>query len=465
MRLIQYYFSQPKSDIMTEEIKLKQPKGLWLLSFTAIWERFSYYGMRAILVLYIANDALNPANRKAHLGGLGLSENSAGWIYSTFTMLCYMLPLLGGVVADRYIGKRRSVLVGGFLIMFGHFILAADINFITFLTGLGLLAFGNGFFKPSAPAMIGDLYEQGDPRRDSGFTLYYTLFNGGAFFAPLICGFFGETYAYRFGFLTAGIAMLMGFIVYMIFAPKYLGEIGKLKIIPESEKNVVKVKTPLTNEEKDRISVILVLLFFVTFFWAGFEQAGSTFTLYTDKYISKTIGSWEMPTSWFQAINPVFIVILGPLFSMIWVALAKRKKNPSSPVKMGIGMLALAIGFLFMIGAVIQRGGDSTDITVKASLIWIIATYFFHTIGELCLSPIGLSMVSKLAPLKLASLFMGIWFLSSAIANYSSGLMIIFANSFGYMALFVMFAILVGILGVIVFFISRKLVTMMHGRE
>jgi POT family proton-dependent oligopeptide transporter len=445
-------------------VKLKQPKGLWLLSFTSIWERFSYYGMRAILVLYVANAAFDSHNPKAHLGGLGLSENNAGWIYSSFTSMCYLLPLLGGFFADRYFGKRRSVLIGGFLIMIGHFTLAADLGFFPFIAGLTVLAFGNGFFKPSAPSMIGDLYEQGDKRRDSGFTIYYTLFNGGAFFAPLICGFFGETYAYRYGFLTAGFAMMFGLIVYMIFAKKYLGDIG-MRPIHAVNKEAKVVKAPLTKEEKDRISVIFVLLFFVTFFWSGFEQAGSTFTLYTDKYLSKTIGGWEMPTSWLQAVNPVFIVILGPLFSMLWVWLAKKKKNPPTPIKMGIGMVALAVGFLFMIGAVLQRGGNVQDTAVKASIFWMIATYFFHTIGELCLSPIGLSMVTKLAPLRLASMFMGIWFLGSAAANYTSGLMIIFANAYGYFALFTMFAILVGVLSIVVFLASNKLLTLMHGRD
>lgn len=444
--------------------KLKQPKGLWLLSFTSIWERFSYYGMRAILVLYVANQALDHANHKAHLGGLGLSENNAGWIYSSFTSLCYLLPLLGGFFADRYFGKRRSVLIGGFLIMIGHFTLAADLGFFPFIAGLTVLAFGNGFFKPSAPSMIGDLYTPGDKRRDSGFTIYYTLFNGGAFFAPLICGYFGETYAYRYGFLTAGFAMMLGLIVYMIYAERFLGDIGKRPIHKVNREAKVE-KTPLTKEEKDRISVILVLLFFVTFFWSGFEQAGSTFTLYTDKYLDKSIGGWEMPTSWLQAVNPIFIVILGPLFSMLWVALAKRKKNPPTPIKMGIGMLSLSVGFLFMIGAAMRRGGDNLDITVKASILWMIATYFFHTIGELCLSPIGLSMVTKLAPIKLASLFMGIWFLGSAAANYTSGLMIIFANSYGYLALFTMFAILVAVLSIVVFFASKKLLVLMHGAD
>lgn len=445
-----------------QEVKLKQPKGLWLLSFTAIWERFSYYGMRAFLILYIINDAT--AGKKSHLGGLGLDKSEAGFIYGTFTSMCYLLPLLGGFLSDTFFGKRKSVVIGGFLIMFGHFTLAFDYNFTSFIIGLTLLAFGNGFFKPSAPSMIGDLYQPGDKRRDSGFTLYYMLFNGGAFFAPLICGYFGETYGYRYGFMIAGFAMMMGLIVYMIAAQRFLGEIGKHPIRKQKTKEHIKNK-PLTKYEWDRIIVIIVLLFFVTFFWTGFEQAGTTLNLYTDNFIDKTIFGWEMPTSWFQAINPVFIVILGSAFAAMWVALAKRKWNPSTPVKMGLGMIALGIGFLFMVGAILQRGGNVQDVAIKASLWWIIATYLFHTIGELCLSPIGLSMVTKLAPAKYSSLFMGIWFTSSAIANFLSGVFVSFVEKLGPMNVFAGIAIFIGILGFVVIIISQWLVKMMHGAD
>jgi proton-dependent oligopeptide transporter, POT family len=444
--------------------KLSQPKGLWLLSFTSIWERFSYYGMRAFLILYMANDILNPANKKSHLGGLSLEKADAGFIYGAFTSMCYLLPMLGGFLADKFFGKRKAVVIGGFLIMFGHFTLAADYNFTSFIVGLVLLAFGNGFFKPSAPSMIGDLYQPGDKRRDSGFTLYYMLFNGGAFFAPLICGYFGETYGFRYGFMIAGFAMMLGLIIYMIAAERFLGEIGKYPV-HKQKANKDMDKRPLTKIEKDRIWVIVILLLFVTFFWTGFEQAGTTLNLYTDNFVDKTIFGWEMPTSWFQAINPIFIVILGAAFAGLWVALAKRKRNPSTPVKMGLGMIALGIGFIFMVGAVMQRGGDVKDIAIKASLFWIVLTYLFHTVGELCLSPIGLSMVTKLAPARYSSLFMGVWFLSSAIANFLSGAFVSFTESLGPMNIFAGIAIFIGILGLVVICISKWLVKMMHGAD
>ena len=447
----------------TKDVSMKQPPGLYLISFTSIWERFSYYGMRAFLILYMANQVI-ANNPKAHLGGLGFTESNAGKIYGIFTAMCYMLPLFGGYLADRFIGKRRSVFIGGLLIMLGHFTLATDAGQSVFFVGLTLLAIGNGFFKPTAASMIGDLYEPGDKRRDSAFTIYYMLFNGGAFLAPIICGFFGETYGYKYGFLTAGFGMLLGLIVYVLGANKALGTIGTVPIHKANKTNNVE-KKPLTKEEKDRISVILVLLFFVTFFWAGFEQAGSTLTLYTDKFIDKTIWGWEIPTSWLQAVNPIFIVILGPLFSALWVGLAKKGKNPSTPIKMGLGMIALAVGFIFMIGAVMQRGGNVQDIHIKASILWLLGTYFLHTIGELMLSPIGLSMVTKLAPVRLASMFMGVWYLSSTIANFVSGLAVGFVEQFGAMTIFSGIAVFVGICGLTVLFLSRWLLNRMHGAD
>jgi len=346
--------------------KLKQPPGLYLISFTAIWERFSYYGMRAILILYMANHMLNE-NPKAHLGGLGLTEKNAGLIYGIFTGFCYFLPLIGGFLADRYLGKRRSVTIGGLFIMFGHFTLASSPHLIVFSVGLTLLAIGNGFFKPNASSMIGDLYGEGDQRRDSAFTIFYLLFNGGAFLAPIICGFLGENYGYRYGFLAAGIGMGLGLIAYLWGAQRYLGDIGKFPAQQKDANGEKPEKKPLTKKELDRISVIMVLLFFVTFFWAGFEQAGSSLNLYTEKFIDKVVLGWEIPTSWFQAVNPVFILLLGPLFSGLWIYLSKKKKNPSTPIKMGLGMIFLGIGFLFMVGAVLQRGDAGADPAGKIS--------------------------------------------------------------------------------------------------
>ncbi len=442
--------------------KLKQPAGLYLISFTAIWERFSYYGMRAILILYLVN-RITADNAKANLGGMGFSDGLAGKIYGIFTGLCYLLPLIGGFVADRYIGKRRSVLVGGILIMFGHFTLASSQALAPFIIGLTLLAIGNGFFKPNASSMIGDLYAPGDKRRDSAFTIFYMLFNGGAFLAPIICGFFGENYGYRYGFLAAGFGMLLGLIAYLLGAQRYLGDIGKVPGRKAQDQAALE-KKPLTKEEVDRISVILVLLFFVTFFWAGFEQAGSTLNLYTERFINRVFLGWEIPTSWFQSVNPVFILLLGPFFSAMWIRLANKGKNPSTPIKMGLGMIALGLGFFFMVGAVLQRGANA-DPTVKASLLWLLATYFFHTIGELLLSPIGLSMVTKLAPIRMASLFMGVWFLSSFVANLLAGLTVEFVEKLGPLTVFMIIAVFVGALGFVVLFISRWLLGRMHGAD
>jgi POT family proton-dependent oligopeptide transporter len=444
---------------MEQEVKLKHPKGLYLISFVAIWERFSYYGMRAFLILYMANDILK--GKDSHLGGLGIDPGTAGIIYGVFTGMCYFLSLPGGRVADRYLGKRKSILIGGFLIMIGLFTLALDDGKGLFFSGLAILALGNGFFKPSASSMVGDLYEQGDKRKDSAYTIFYTLFNGGAFLAPIITGLLNEK-AYKYGFMTAGFGMMLGLVVYIFGAQKYLGDIGKHAIHKQNIANQVE-KVALTKQEKQRIGVIMIVICFVTFFWMGFEQAGGTFNLYAKNYIDRSVFGWVVPTEWFQSINPLLILILGFPVSGLWIYLAKKNKNPSIPVKMGMGMIVLAIGFIFMICAVMQRGGENTDITVKASLIWLVMTYLFHTFGELCVSPIGLSMVSKLAPTRMATLFMGMWFFSIFLANFLAGFMVQFVEKFGTMTIFISIASFVALLGLIILMIRKKLVSMMHG--
>ncbi len=445
--------------------KSKQTPAFYIISFTSMWERFSYYGMRAFLILYMVNDVM--LGEKGHLGGLGFSDGYAGIVYGVFNGMCYLLPLLGGYLSDRFLGERRSVLIGGILIMIGHFTLATDAGVFPFYLGLTILAVGNGFFKPTTVTMIGDLYEQGDKRRDSAFTIYYMIFNGGAILAPILCGYFGETYGYKFGFLTAGIGMFIGLVIYILSGKKYLGDIGKvakhrLALQHSGDK---REKIPLTKEENDRIAVIFVLLFFVTFFWAAFEQAGSTMNLYTDKYINKVVAGWVIPTSWFQSVNPIYVVVLAPLFSMFWLWLAKIKRNPSTPLKMAIGMVILGSGFLFMVGAVLQRGGDIADDTIKASLWWLMGAYLFTTIGELFVSPIGLSMITKLAPTRMASLFMGVWFLSSFLAHLIGGLMVQFMDQLGAMNLFLSITIFIVALGLVVFVLARKLLSWMHGRD
>jgi len=441
-----------------QNIKAKQPPALYLLALTASWERFSYYGMRAFLIFYMASAATG------HMGGMGWSDGLSGRVYGVFTGLCYLFPLIGGFIADRLIGERKSVMIGGILIMAGHFTCAIDNSLLPFISGLTLLVIGNGFFKPTVITLVGDLYEQGDKRRDSAFTIYYMLFNAAVCLAPVLCGFFSSEYGYRYGFITAGVGMLLGLIIYMVTAEKYLGDMGK---IPKHKqhKEIQKEKLPLTKVELNRISVILVLLFFVTFFWAGYEQAGSTFNLYTERYINRVVLGWEIPATWLQSVNPVFIVLLSPVFAWLWIALQRKGKNPSTPVKMGLAFVFLGLGFLFMFGAVMERGGETADIAVKASLFWLLATYLFHTIGELCISPIGLSMVTKLAPLKLASVFMGVWFLSNFLANTISGFMVGYVSSLGAGKIFGFIAVLMIFLGFIIFIISRWILKRMHGRD
>lgn len=451
----------------------KHPPGLYLLFFTEMWERFSYYGMRGILTLYLSKTALE--------GGLGFARADASVIYGWFTGLVYLTPIIGGYIADKYIGQRRAILIGGVTMMLGQFSLASTPQLGTWATwlGLGLLIVGNGFFKPNISTIVGSLYPQGDPRRDSAFTIFYMGINLGAFLAPLVCGYFAEDlfavkkvvdgktvierYAFEYGFLAAGVGMLIGQIVFNSMAQRFLGDIGKsvkkMSVEEQAEHNKL-----LTPEERDRMAVILVIMTFTVFFWTGFEQAGSSLTLYTDSYINRQVGSFTIPTSWFQSVNPLFIVALGPIFASLWLNLAKRGKDLSIPIKMSLGMILLGVGFFFMVGAVLERGGNVEDTTIKAGLHWLVLTYLFHTIGELCLSPIGLSMVTRLAPVKLASMLMGVWFLSPFLAQIVGGYIASYVERLGALEIFAAiggFAILAGL---VLFALARKLVVMMHGR-
>jgi len=439
---------------MSKEISQKHPPALYLLSATAAGERFSYYGMRALLMLYMISKMTD------HMAGMNFSDKTSGLVYGLFNGLCYLFPFFGGLVADRLIGERRSVTYGGILIGIGLLILSINNTLLPFVTGLTFIAVGSGFFKPTVIAMIGELYEQGDPRRDSAFTLYYQLFNGAVFTAPLICGAVAVYYGYRTGFVVAAVAVVLSMICYWIMAPRILGTVGKEPKAKQRIKNNVEV-LPLTKEEKDRISVILVLLFFVTFFWAGYEQAGSSLTVFTEKFINRSVFGFEIPTPWFQSLNPFLVLILGFPFSYLWIKLSKIDKNPSTPVKMGFGMVLLGIGFLFMLGAVAQLNAGAT----KASMLWLLIAYLFHTMGELMLSPIGLSMVTKLAPAHMVSMFMGVWFLSTFMAHLIGGVIASYIDQLGAGLVFGGVAGFIILLGFIVFIISRKLLGLMHGRD
>jgi POT family proton-dependent oligopeptide transporter len=448
------------------QVQKGHPKGLYLLFFTEMWERFSYYGMRGILILYLTKTLLE--------GGLAIDAQHASLIYGYFTGFVYFTPLIGGWLADRFLGQRTAITIGGLTMMVGQFVLFAINTHAGMYLGLFLLILGNGFFKPNISTLVGRLYPDGDARRDSAFSIFYMGINLGALLAPLVVGLFSDklfavkdatgtivTYGYKYGFLISGIGMLLGQLIFNTLSKKYLGDIGlspaKLKN-NATEEVVVK---PVTKEDKQKMTVIFILTAFVIFFWAGFEQAGSSLSLYTDKFIDRTVGGFEIPTSFFQSVNPLFIVLLAPLFSIFWTS--NLGKKLSTPVKMGLGMIFLGVGFFFMLGAVAQRGGDIQDVTVKASLMWLIMTYLIHTIGELCLSPVGLSVVTKLAHPKFASLMMGVWMLSTFIANIVGGYLASYVESLGANLVFTYISGFVIVLGIILILLSKPISKMMHG--
>ena len=435
------------------------PKGLFLLFSTELWERFSYYGMRALLVLYLT--------AQTTAGGLGWTQADALKLYGIYTGLVYITPLIGGWLADTFLGQRRAIVIGAVMMALGQFTLALPHAMFSgfvdqvFYVGLALLIAGNGMFKPNISTMVGDLYEQGDHRRDGAFTIFYMGINLGALLAGFVAGAAAAKWGWQAGFVAAGIGMLISLLIQALLSQRYLGDIGR---VPAAQRAAAQrsaaQKAPLTKQEVDRIKVILVMGLFTIIFWAGFEQAGGLMNLYTQNYTDRMLGGFEVPTAWFQSLNPFFIITLAPLVAAIWVKLGKRE--PSSPVKFAMGLLFLAVGFLFMIGAVLQQGGDET---VKTSMFWLVGAFLFHTLGELCLSPIGLSMVTKLAPLRLASLMMGAWFGFVALANYAAGMIGSYVGESGAMSIFGGIAITAVASAAILLVFANKLIYWMHGAE
>jgi proton-dependent oligopeptide transporter, POT family len=423
---------------------LGHPKGLFLLFVTEMWERFSYYGMRALLVLYAAaaTHAMNP--------GLGWAEPQALKLYAWYTGFVYLTPLFGGWLADNFLGQRKSVVLGGLVMAAGQFLLAAPLDVMgtsgafslpalgiafpetpsSFYAGLLLLVAGNGFFKPNISTMVGDLYPQGDARRDGAFIIFYMGINTGAFLAPLVCSTLGEdpAYGWRVGFLAAGIGMMLSVVIQLAFAQRYIGDVGREPAARRSLRLSGGAKQPLTPIERDRLRVIFVIFTFVVIFWATFEQAGGLMNLFAEKYARREVGSFLVPTGWFQSLNPLFIVLLGIPFSMLWSRLGQSGRNPPTPVKMYLGLAQVALGFVSLVIAVFEMQHTAD---VKSSMIWLVLAYFFHTTGELCISPVGLSMVTKLAPLRLGSLMMGVWFLVNFVGNTLAGYIGAFTEHMG----------------------------------
>jgi proton-dependent oligopeptide transporter, POT family len=452
---------------------LGHPRGLALLFLVEMWERFSYYGMRAILGLYLVSpmSALMADGKPNTNPGRGWSEGDASNLAGWYTGLAYLLPIMGGLIADRLIGTHRSMVVGGLLIALGHIVLAvsglgdmghSDFGMTVFVGGLALIIIGTGHFKPSVSVMVGQLYKPGDPRRDGAFSIFYMGINLGAFICPYVCGTLGEKVGWHWGFGSAAVGMLAGLGIYLLFREKYLSGIGlpshgtgskaplfffngvaiAALVAAAFHFGILKqIDTILSNrfvygalaacglawmiyfvvrqkhEDRGPVASIFVFMLFNVLFWAGFEQASTSINFFTEAKTDRMVGSFEVPTSWFQSINPLGILLLAPVFVMLWQFLGKRRMNPSQPAKIGYGLILLAVGYICMTMAAMRAKTDPA----KAGMFLVAATYIIHTLGELCLSPTGLSYVTKAAPRHAVSLLMGVWFLSSFVGNLAAG--------------------------------------------
>jgi POT family proton-dependent oligopeptide transporter len=390
------------------------PRGLSILFFTETWERFSYYGMRAILILYMVAP---PAQ-----GGPGFSTERAASIYGWYTMLVYAAAIPGGLIADRFLGHSRAVLAGGILIACGHFSMAIH-GLSFFFGGLALICAGTGLLKPNVSTMVGKLYAPADPRRDSGFSIFYMGINIGAMLSPLVCGYLGQRVDWHAGFAAAGIGMTLGLVTFSS-GRRWLPEPSSLGwglcgppiplATPSSGPHEPSSRR-FTAEERRRLSVIGILFFFAVLFWGAFEQAGSSLTLFADRYTRLSLFGLSFPSSWFQVEQPLFVLILAPVFAWMWLRMGQRQ--PSSPAKFAAGLLLVGAGFLILVPAAAAAQSRG----IRVSPLWLTALYLVHTFGELCLSPVGLSLVTKLAPARVVGLMMGVWFLATAFGNKLAG--------------------------------------------
>ena len=383
------------------------PRGLSTLFFTEMWERFSYYGMRAFLILYMV--------APASAGGLGFADADAASIYGTYTGSVWAMAILGGLVADRLLGQYRSALAGGVVIALGHFALAFR-SLPFFYGGLTLIAIGTGLLKPNVSTLVGSLYEEGDTRRDAGFSLFYMGINLGASIGPIIAGYLAQRVDWHIGFACAGVGMTFGVIQYILGRNRLQVAVDRLAKRPRAAKADGGGAIAFTPAEWKRMGAIVIFFLVASLFWGAYEQAGSTLNLFADRYTRLEMFGVSFPSSWFQSVPPIFVILLAPMFAWLWIRLGSRE--PSVPAKFAIGVLFMGLAFLILVpaGATAQSAAG-----VRVSPWWLIATYFVSELGELCVSPVGLSVVTKLAPARILGLMMGVWFLSNAAGNKLAG--------------------------------------------
>jgi POT family proton-dependent oligopeptide transporter len=438
----------------SERTILGHPPGLFILFFTEMWERFSYYGMRALLVLYMVDHLfLRPdvgqtvwgysaikGALEAIFGPLAIQPLSSQ-IYGLYTAFVYLTPFFGGMLADRVLGQRKSVVLGGVLMAIGEFLLVSE---PAFFLGLFFLILGNGAFKPNISTQVGGLYPEGDPRRDRAFTIFYMGINLGAFFSPLVCGTLGQTVGWRYGFGAAGVGMVLGLILYLV-GQRYLAAdtltTRRIEKLPSE---------PLTRDEWKRIGALVVLCALNIVFWGVYEQQGNTMQLFADRYTNWSFLGHTIPSTWYQSFNPLIIFAFAPVLNVLWSWQARRKNEPSSVAKMAIGCFLLGFSFIIMIIAV--QGLEPGD---RRNVLWLLSTTFVLTIGELYLSPIGLSLVTKVAPQRIVSMMMGVWFLSSFFGNYFSGFLGTYWEKMPRQAFFMMLTLLGVCAGVAIFVLSK----------
>src|SRR5262245_10192473 len=459
------------------------PTGLTTLFFTEFWERFSYYGMRALLILFMTATAAN--------GGLGLDTATAAAIYGFYTSAVYFMGIPGGWIADRLLGQRNAVLYGGILIAMGHYSMAMNIRPL-FYAGLVFIVLGTGLLKPNVSSIVGQLYSAEDKRRDAGFSIFYMGINLGAFLSPLVCGYLGQRVGWHWGFGAAGVGMTLGLIQYLLGQSR-LGQAGHLQEKPKDAGRLwggvivailattaifyflwdyrdfvllfgtIGVFAYLLRQGRDsverkRIWAIIAFFVFAMLFWAGFEQAGSSLNLFADRFTNNSILGFDFPSSFFQSVNPLGIFVFAPVFAWLWVNLGKRE--PSSPAKFAYGLVFLSLGFLVVaMASIVSAQGEGS----RVSPMWLIVLYALHTIGELCLSPVGLSTVTKLAPERLVGSMMGVWFLAASLGNFVGGRIAGRFETFPLPKLFGAVCLTTGASAIVLMFLVKPIRNLMGG--